>query len=127
VNYFYSDMKNGLILDESATVEILYDDDVIIQSIKNIVATVSNERVRNPIGCSVIRLLFEKMTADTAELMADSLTEIISLYEPRVEIKTLRVRADYDNNVYEIHMVLKIIPYGKIIKYTTRLRSLSDL
>ena len=125
MTYFYSDMKNGLPISETGNVEILYDDDVVIQSIRNLVSTVTGERVRNPIGSKIIRLLFESITDDTAELLSDSLVDLIETYEPRVELLNINVEPDTDSNVYQITLSMRILPYGRTLKYTTRLRSLA--
>lgn len=123
--HVYSDFHKTLEIDERGDVEILYDEDVIIQSIKTIMATVRGERVRSPFGGSLVSLLFEPMGADTAETIKFDLKNIVEQYEPRVEINRIDVVADFDRNSYSVSMLLTIREINRRVRFQTRLRSLA--
>lgn len=123
MNYVYSDMKPTLEIARDGNVSKNYDVDVIVQSIRTILATVSGERVRNPIGARVVRLLFEPMSDDLARRLRTEILETIIRYEPRVSPDAFSVVPNYDNNSYEIYMLLRIEGIQRPIKEVLRLRS----
>jgi len=124
--YTYSDVHKSLSDDMSGNVTILYDEDVIIQSIKNIMATVSNERVRNPIGSSLVAHLFEPISQETAGDIRSEIMDMIRIYEPRVDNMRVRVIADEDSNSYDVRMSLRIKNINRPVQLDTRLRSFAD-
>lgn len=125
-NYIYSDLTIDLNTDRRGNVELLYDDEVIIQSIKNILATVSNERVRNPIGSSLVSYLFEPIDEDAADDIRTEIRDAILRYEPRVTNVRVRALANEDQNSYDISISLRIKNLSRPVQFNTRLRSLAD-
>lgn len=119
----YSDMHPTLKIKEGGSIEILYDEAVIVQSIKNIFATVSGERVRNPIGSRILRLLFQRMTFDTARQIRGELAGLITRYEPRVDIVSFTLNPNFDGNSYDAKLQVKIKGIERPQIITTRLRS----
>lgn len=125
MSYTYSDFKTDLSVTTKGNPSVVYDKDVIIQSLKTIFATVSGERVRNPIGSALVRLLFEPMTAATVRDIKYELKRVIEIYEPRVTIKSLRVRANPDQNYYDIDIDFYIAELNQRAGFRNRLRSLA--
>lgn len=125
MNFVYSDFESTLRITDSGNVKVLYDDDVIIQSIRHIIATMKGERVRTDFGSSLIRVLFEPMTEYTTETIRRLLFEGIRTYEPRVSIKTILVSPNYRNGSYSISMELVIREIDKLIVYDTMLKNFS--
>lgn len=125
-DYVYSDFNAKLKQKIDGDIEILYDEDVIVQSIRNIMATVSGERVRNPIGSGLIQYLFEPMDDDIADDIRISISNVIKKYEPRVEIARVSVRANYEGNFYDVVMELIIRNIKRPVRVATRLRALSE-
>lgn len=123
--YTYSDFKSDLSISSKGNPVVIYDEDVIIQSLKTIFATVSGERVRNPIGSALVRLLFQPMRPETARDIKYELKRVIEIYEPRVNIKSLRVIPNFDQNTYEINIDLTIAGLNKRLGFRNRLRSLA--
>lgn len=121
----YSDMSPFLKISNSGAVETVYDADVVVRSIKNIFATVSGERVRNPIGSRILRLLFQRMDADLARQIRNELAGAITRFEPRVEIINFTLTPNFDQNSYDASLLIKIkeIPNPQLVE--TRLRSFS--
>lgn len=122
-DYVYSDMNPHLTLSVDSAVNLVYDEDVIIQSLKTIIATVQNERVRNPIGTRLLRLLFQPIDRDTTLLLNTELREVINKYEPRVEIVGLSVVPNPDQNFYKIRIDVRIKSIQRTISFSSRIRS----
>jgi phage baseplate assembly protein W len=123
MSYTYSDFDSRLKITKEGSVLIKYDQDVIIQSIKTILATITGERVRSPLGSSLIRMLFEPVTQENVLVMKQKMFRDIQTYEPRVEILDLQVQAYPDSNRYEINMNLRIRDLGMVFPFTTNIRS----
>jgi len=125
-SFTYSDVDSGLKITPDGNVKILYDEDVILQSIRNIIGTMVGDRVRNPIGTSLMAQLFEPMNRDVANDMRRTIMEAIRTYEPRVTFDTVIVRPNFDKNFYEIYMAFEIIELNKRTEFITRIRSLGE-
>lgn len=121
----YSDMSTTLDITKDGVVSKVYDSDVIVQSIKTILATVSGERVRNPIGASVVRLLFQPMNDILVRQLRTEIVDTILRYEPRVTIELFNIVPFYDENYYDISLVVKIKNIAKVQKIDFKLRSFS--
>lgn len=122
----YSDMSPFLKISNSGTVEMTVDADVVVRSIKNIFATVAGERVRNPIGTRILRLLFQRMDEDLAMQIRNELVSAITKYEPRAEIVNFILTPNFDQNYYDASLLIRVkeIPQPQLIQ--TRLRSFSS-
>lgn len=123
--YTYSDFKNDLSVSTRGNPVVIYDEDVIIQSLKTIFATVSGERVRNPIGSSLVRLLFQPINMNTSRKIERELRRSIEIYEPRVNIQSLQVIPYVDSNVYDVVINMTIRNINKSFSFRNRLRSLA--
>lgn len=123
MDYTYSDFDSRLKVTKKGSVLIKYDQDVIIQSIKTILATITGERVRSPLGSSLIKMLFEPVNQENVIVMKQKILRDIQTYEPRVDILNLQVQAYPDSNRYEINMNLRIRKLGMVFPFTTNLRS----
>lgn len=119
----YSDFATGLDVTQSGNVKIVYDEEVIFQSLRHIFATVSGERVRNPIGSALIRYLFEPVTQETSREIRTEIKENIERWEPRVNLLRIFVRPDENNNRYQIRLEIDIPLLRKKTVFSTRLRS----
>lgn len=121
----YSDMTTTLEVTKDGAVSKVYDSAVIVQSIKTILATVSGERVRNPIGASVVRLLFQPMNDILARQLRTEIFDTILRYEPRVSIELFNIVPFYDESYYDISLVVRIKNIAKVQKIDFKLRSFS--
>lgn len=124
-NFVYADSDRTFKKDSTGSIIIHYDADAIIQSIRTIFSTISGERVRNPIGSTLVRLLFEPMSPETADSIRTVVSQSISRNEPRVTIQSLRVIPNYDRNFYDVQITLKVKKLTKNVKFETQLRSLN--
>ena len=67
-------------------------------SIRVVLSTAPSERVMRPeFGCRIWDLLFEPVNANTVGLMAQSVREAVSQWEPRVEVVDVVVTPDDDD------------------------------
>ena len=122
-NFTYSDFESRLSITDSGNVKVLYDKDVIIQSIKHIMTTVSGERVRSSFGGSLVGLLFQPMDEDLVFEIRRILTDAILKFEPRVGITQISVYPNYDGNYYDIRFDLFIKDINEVLQYDAKLRA----
>lgn len=127
MSHVYSDVNPLLTITSSGNIPIKYDEDVVLQSVKTIMSTVSGERVRNPIGTRLLRLLFQPMTADLARQIRNEIATAIMRYEPRVEILSFNISPNYDHNYYDTSMVIRIKDIQGSRTIQNRIRSFSNL
>ena len=87
-----------------------YGSQAVIQSVKNLVLMNFYEKPFQPwIGCNARQLLFENMTAITANLLKTTILEVIKNHETRVSVERCDVTADYDNNAYAVQLEFFIV------------------
>jgi hypothetical protein len=122
-NYAYSDFHPKLNLTSSQNVKILYDEEVITQSIRTILATVQGERVRSNFGSGLVRYLFEPISRETAEDIRAGLIQAISENEPRVDVNRVIVTPDIDNYTYDVQIELFISALSQRTIFEAKLRS----
>jgi len=118
-DYIYSDSDSKLKKESTGNIDINYDGDVIDQSVRTIFATITGERVRNPIGSTLVRYLFEPMTQDTVDDIKNEIRRALGKWEPRISLRTVIVRPEYDQNYYKVWIVYDII--GLTGQYQTQL------
>lgn len=126
MSYVYSDVNPFLTITSAGNIPILVDEEVVLQSVKTIISTVSGERVRNPIGTRLLRLLFQPMNNDLARQIRSELTTAILRHEPRVDIMSFSISPNYDGNYYDINVIMRIKGIQGSRSIRTRLRSFSN-
>ena len=106
---YYSDYDGGFTRQSDGDVQKDIDVDAIFNSIENIVLTTQGERRMLPTFASNIkRLLFEPIDETTARLIAESLLDAITIWEPRIDITGFDIEPRYDNNEYRCRMQFTI-------------------
>jgi phage baseplate assembly protein W len=89
---------------------VLKNEVAIKKSIKNIIQTVPNERLFNPLFGSKVRpTLFEFIDFGTASLLKNYIDVAISNFEPRVSDVEIEVNPFPDLNYFEIVIYFNII------------------
>jgi len=82
----------------------------IARSIRNLVLTYQGERFFNPIlGSQVSRLLFENVDEITASAIQEEITTTVNNFEPRVNLLSVDVSPDYDNNEFNVTVRYEIV------------------
>ncbi len=82
----------------------------ISRSLRNIVLTVPGEKFFNGnFGSSIADSLFENLDSITANIIRDEIKRSINNYEPRVSLKSVQVRTDFDSNGFDVTIRYQII------------------
>ena len=77
----------------------------IDNSIQNIFNTAPGQKILNPaFGADLKRYLFQPVTEETAKILGEVIIKAISLYEPRVKVKNIDIKAFPDQNMYTINI-----------------------
>ena len=88
----------------------LKNENAIARSIRNIVFTVPGEKFFNEdFGSEVSQLLFENVDNISALTVRDQIRQSITNFEPRVDLRTVDVSADFDNNSFDVVIIYNII------------------
>ena len=86
------------------------NDTAIARSIRNLIFTVPGERFFNEnLGSKVSQILFDTVDDISASAIRDEIEETIIKYEPRVRLKDIRVKPDFDNYTFDVTIVYDII------------------
>lgn len=86
------------------------DQTAVINALKNLILTNHYEKPFNPdYGSNVRKLLFETVDIITASAIEREITEVISIYEPRVNIIAISVIPDIDNNAFSVKLEFFIV------------------
>tara|TARA_Y100001935_G_C16954942_1_gene336517 strand:- start:120 stop:545 length:426 start_codon:yes stop_codon:yes gene_type:complete len=110
------------------TSDVVAVEDVIAikRAVKNLVQTNFYERPFQPIlGCGVRELLFENFTPMTKVFLQNKITEVLKNYEPRVDLTSVNVDDDQDNNrlVVDISFYIVGVPGPQTVStFLQRLR-----
>ena len=75
----------------------------IARSLRNLVLTLPGERFFNKnLGSRVSRVLFENIDSVSSSIIQDEIENTINNYEPRVNLTSVNVSPDYDNNAFNV-------------------------
>lgn len=82
----------------------------IARSIRNLVLTYPGERFFDAtLGSKISRALFENIDPISANTIKSEIEYTIRTYEERVELQSVDVYPDYDNNNFNVEIVYKIV------------------
>lgn len=88
----------------------LKNETAIARSIRNLILTYPGERFFNEnIGSRVSKILFENIDDVTATLVRDEIQNTIINYEPRVNLLSVNVRPNYDENEFNVTINYQIV------------------
>ena len=86
------------------------NDTAIARSIRNLIFTVPGERFFNEdLGSKVSQVLFDTVDDISASAIRDEIEDTIIKYEPRVKIKDIRVKPDFDNYTFDVTIVYDVV------------------
>ncbi len=75
----------------------------IARSVRNLVFTLPGERFFNEnLGSKLSRALFENIDDISASIIQDEITNTINNYEPRVDLISVDVSPNYENNEFNV-------------------------
>ena len=88
----------------------LKNENAIARSIRNLVLTSPGERFFNEnLGSNVSKSVFENMHNVSASIIQSEIENTINNYEPRVNLRDVKVRPDFDNNSFDVTVTYDII------------------
>ena len=87
-----------------------YDENAVKSSLKNLILTSNYERpFHSELGSQVRALLFEPATPMTRVLLERSIEDLITNFEPRVQLISVEANISDDNNAVYIRVEFKIV------------------
>ena len=90
------------------------------QSIVSILKTNFNERLFAPeFGSGIRGLLFEQMNPITEQRMIKEVESAIARHEPRAEVLGVSVKAQEEQNRYEVSILFNVASEAEVQKLTT--------
>ena len=82
----------------------------IARSIRNIVFTLPGEKFFDEdFGSDISQALFENIDDISANLIQDQIRESITNFEPRVRLRNVITKPDFDNNAFDVSIIYDII------------------
>ena len=82
----------------------------IARSIRNLVLTTPGERFFNEdLGSRVSEVLFDNLDEISASSIRDEVEETIIKFEPRVKLKDVLVKPNYDSNEFDVTVIYDVI------------------
>jgi hypothetical protein len=88
----------------------LKNENAIARSIRNLVLTSPGERFFNEnLGSNVSKTVFENMDNVSASIIQSEIENTINNYEPRVNLRDVKVRPNFDTNEFDVTITYEII------------------
>jgi uncharacterized protein len=79
-------------------------------ALQNLLMTKKQERpFQSQLGSSISNLLFDVLDFGTAGLIRDEIFDVISSYEPRVQLVDVTVTPEFDQNAFSVYIEFEII------------------
>jgi phage baseplate assembly protein W len=94
---------------EIKDIQISEDVDAIKNSLFNLFTTMPGQKILNPIyGLNLTQYLFTGISTSNARIIGETINRGISQFEPRIRLVKLNIETDYDNNQYNISMIISV-------------------
>ena len=91
-------------------VNVVEDVIAVKRALRNLIQTNFYERPFQPeLGCGVRELLFENFTPMTKVFLQKKIEEVLNNYEPRINLNSVRVDDDQDNNRLVVDIYFYVI------------------
>ena len=104
----YVDINNTFYKDKDIVTNDSYK--AIANSIDNIIFTTKGEKVGDPLfGTNIKRLLFSPMDRITEQLLRSDILDAVKMYEPRAIIDDVIITPYYEENLYQIQILYRLI------------------
>ena len=107
----YSDFGRDMVLNPvSNDVSRKTNEEAVKESIRNLILTNRGERLFQPfIGTNLIGSFFENIDFDTMNNVKELIEDTIDIYEPRCNLISVDVFADYESNAITATIVFNVI------------------
>lgn len=107
--YYFDVSKLDRDLTGSKDIAIIFNDQALLESVMNILATEPGERIMYPeFGCYLSQYLFEPLDMITASNIKSSIEYAINKFEPRVNNLLVNVVANEDLNTFNIDIIFNM-------------------
>ena len=118
---FYENKTNLLNSEEtSIDVEKIINEEAVLNSLKNILNTKFYSRLLDPeMNFDLRSYLFEDLTEAKAFFIGYDLVHLLRIYEPRVNITNVDVKAYYQADAYVIDLYISIPAIKKDVKLSS--------
>ena len=107
-------------------VNVIEDVVAVKRALRNLIQTNFYERPFQPeLGCGIRELLFENFTPMTKVFLQNKIEEVLLNYEPRIDLNSVRVDDDQDNNrlIVDIYFYVVGVPGPQTVQtFLQRLR-----
>ena len=88
----------------------LKNESAIARSVRNIVFTTPGEKFFDPdFGSQISQSLFENINDISANIIKSEITSSLKAYEPRVNLREVQVKPNYDQNEFNVTIIYEII------------------
>ena len=88
----------------------LKNESAIARSVRNIVFTVPGEKFFNEdFGSRISQSLFENINDISANIIKNEIKSSLRLYEPRVNVREVEVKPNFDQNEFNVTIIYEII------------------
>lgn len=105
----YTQNKQLLKTREIKDIQISGDLDAIKNSLFNLFTTIPGQKILNPLyGLNLTQYLFTPVSPSQGRIIGESILQGIQTFEPRVTVENIDVRADTDQNQYNIFLLLNV-------------------
>jgi phage baseplate assembly protein W len=110
INKIYSDIDFAFTKKPvTADVALSYDAQAVSRSIRNLLNTQNYDRLFNPdLGSQITGLLFENISPIVATTMETIITNLVTTYEPRARLQSVRVSSQPDQNDYNVSITFYV-------------------
>jgi len=89
---------------------VIKNETAIARSIRNLVFTLPGERFFNEnLGSIFSNSLFENIDNTSAGIIQDEIENIIQNYEPRVDLISVEVLPNYEENSFDVNITYNIV------------------
>ena len=107
----YKDLDlNFKLVNSTKDVNRVTDVLAVKRSVRNLVLTNHFEKPFHPeIGSGVRDMLFELMTPVTAQILTRKIEDVITNFEPRARLVSVRALPNLDRNAYEVYIEFYVI------------------
>ena len=88
----------------------LKNESAIARSVRNIVFTVPGEKFFDEdFGSRISQALFENINDISANIIKNEIKSSLKIYEPRVNVREVEVRPNFDQNEFNVTIIYEII------------------
>ena len=88
----------------------LKNESAIARSVRNIVFTVPGEKFFDEdFGSRISQSLFENINDISANIISNEIKSSLKLYEPRVNVREVEVKPNFDQNEFNVTIIYEII------------------